>query len=900
MRPGETRTSLLREMRRLSLVLCCVDGFLFVPTYPLLTRQLMNSHLQKIAYTLSLAIAIGTGCHPTQPFYFAENGDLSHYMGQATDIDYPVETQPPLSDARETEAPLTLDNASFDDFWEVTLADAVKITLANSKVLRSLGGRIDTLSGISQPSEALLANPDILQTIYNPAIQDSAPGYINGLMTGPEAALAAFDTTFSSGFFWEKFENPENVNPAELQVLELASVNVQDILTLQAQLQKTNATGGTTTVRTETTYDSNNNPRVLYPNSYRTNITGEFRQPLLQGMGLEYNRIAGPFSNLAGIGTRMFDGVLIARIQTDRALADFEGGVRNLVADVENNYWELYYAYRNLEARKVGLASSLRTWQTVQAITLEGAMGGGKEREALAREQYFSFRAQTEQAKSDVFAAENRLRFLMGIAATDGRLIRPSNDPTMAKVTFDWRDILSEALERNVELRKQKWRIKQRDLEVIAAKNHLLPRLDVVGNYQWLGFGKDLLGPGPQPYPSAWKVLFEGDFTQAQLGVEMSMNIGFRAELAAVRNAQLLSTRAKAVLNEQELELSHLISDSVRNLDRNYQLIETNFNRRVAAQAQVDTFQTKIDVGVGRNIEQLDLLLEAQRRLAQAEADYYRSLVDYNRAIIQIQFHKGSLLEDNNIFLTEGPWPSKSYFDAIRTARQLDASIFLANEPSRPPAISGGAYQQFRNQNPQELMGEPIPTGPAVPEAVPTIESELLLPPPAPEKRATDPLQVTGSDRSILQTDPADRPTSRSIFTEQRGSQIQQTSGVSRDTLSEKIAFALTNQSPPEHAAEAPATNRTDRTASPEIASPRPLPRLGAQSGSSETNFSTSSAARRVNASINASSELRLRGSKPRSSIPTESTVNPYPTRPASAAASSATPIAQPPRGFRR
>ena len=857
----------------------------------------MNPHLQKIAYTLSLAIAIGTGCHPTQPFYFAEDGDLSHYVGQATNIDYPVETQPPLSDARETEAPLTLDNASFDDFWEVTLADAIKITLANSKVLRSLGGRIDTLSGISQPSEALLANPDILQTIYNPAIQESAPGYINGLMTGPEAALAAFDTTFSSGFFWEKFENPENINPAELNVLELAAVNVQDILTLQAQLQKTNATGGTTTVRTETTYDSNNNPRVLYPNSYRTNITGEFRQPLLQGMGLEYNRIAGPFSNLAGIGTRMFDGVLIARIQTDRALADFEGGVRNLVADVENNYWELYYAYRNLEARKVGLASSLRTWQTVQAITLEGAMGGGKEREALAREQYFSFRAQTEQAKSDVFAAENRLRFLMGIAATDGRLIRPSDDPTMAKVTFDWRDILSEALERNVELRKQKWRIKQRDLEIIAAKNHLLPRLDMVGNYQWLGFGKDLLGEGPQPYPSAWKVLFEGDFTQAQLGVEMSMNIGFRAELAAVRNAQLLSTRAKAVLNEQELELSHLISDSVRNLDRNYQLIETNFNRRVAAQAQVDTFQTKIDVGVGRNIEQLDLLLEAQRRLAQAEADY-RSLVDYNRAIIQIQFHKGSLLEDNNIFLTEGPWPSKAYFDAIRTARQLDASIFLADEPSHPAAISGGAYQQFRNQNPQELMGEPIPTGPAVPEAVPTIEPERLLPPPAPEKSSADPLQLTGSDRSILQAKPTARPVSQAISAGSAGPRkpaIQQTNSIARDTLSEKIAFALNSQG---------SSTKNQRTSmSQSIAVPNADPSRSVESQSrgrerGEPAFSASDSTRpNVSLSANTGSTLQLRGSTP-SVTNGQSAVNSS-MLPATQPAQPAKP-AKPPRTFRR
>ncbi len=601
----------------------------------------MSPTLHKIGLTLCLALVAGTGCQPTQPFYFGEDGDLSHYVGVATEIDYPAVSEPTLSDAQYANAPLTLENANFEEFWEISLADAIKITLANSKVLRSLGGRIDTMSGISQPSEALLANPDALQTIYNPAIQESAPGYINGLMTGPEAALSAFDATFSSSLFWESFEDPINVNPAEAIVLELARVNVQDIVTFQSQIQKTNVAGGTSTISTTTTFDDNNNPRVLYGSSYRTDIKGEFRQPLLQGMGAEYNRIAGPFSNIAGIGTRMFDGVLIARIQTDRAITEFEAGVRNLVADVENTYWELYYAYRNLEARKVGLTSSLRTWQTVQAITRAGSIGGGKEREALAREQYFSFRAQTEQAKSDVFAAENRLRFLMGIAATDGRLIRPSDDPTMAKVTFDWGNILSESLARNVELRKQQWRIKQRELEVIAAKNHLLPRLDMVGSYRWLGFGHDLLGDnGPGPYPSAWNILFGGDFGESQLGVEMAMNIGFRAELSAVRNAQLLLTRSKAVLKEQELELSHLLADSVRQLARHYRLIETNFNRRVAAQAQVDTFQAKIDVGFGRNIEQLDLLLEAQRRLAEAEAEYYRSLVDYNKAIIQIQFHK--------------------------------------------------------------------------------------------------------------------------------------------------------------------------------------------------------------------------------------------------------------------
>ena len=47
-------------------------------------------------------------------------------------------------------------------------------------------------------------------------------------------------------------------------------------------------------------------------------------------------------------------GVVLARLNTDIALADFEASVRNLVSDVEVAYWELYFAYRNLDAALAG------------------------------------------------------------------------------------------------------------------------------------------------------------------------------------------------------------------------------------------------------------------------------------------------------------------------------------------------------------------------------------------------------------------------------------------------------------------------------------------------------------------------------------------------------------------
>ena len=229
-------------------------------------------------------------------------------------------------------------------------------------------------------------------------------------------------------------------------------------------MQKRTATGATWGFSNETIYDNNNSPIREVPSTWTTNYDFTFNQPLLQGAGVTYNRIAGPdsFENLDG--RPVFRGVLLARVASDISLADFEAGVRNLVSDTEQSYWELYFAYRNLEASKAGRDSALEAWRKVHALYVEQSRGGEADKESQAREQYFFFRSEVEQALTDVYRCENRLRYMMGISASDGRLIRPSDEPTTARITFDWQQSLVEALSRSAELRRQKLVIKQREL----------------------------------------------------------------------------------------------------------------------------------------------------------------------------------------------------------------------------------------------------------------------------------------------------------------------------------------------------------------------------------------------------------------------------------------------------
>lgn len=643
---------------------------------------------------LLITVMFIAGCQPTQPFYFMEDGDLSHYLDVATQIEYPDVAECPLDEVTGALPPLTLRNSENYEMWDLSLEEATRITLCNSNVMRQLGAGV--LSTAPETISRNLINRAAVVTAYDPAIAESATGTtISGVTiggTGVESALAEFDAQLNATTSWQRVDRLQNRSFPGFALNEVQ----QDLGNTTLGISKIYPTGTEFAFRNNTAYEWSNQPGRTTRSNWDTNFEAFFRQPLLQGAGLQYNRIAGPqrFDQYAGNFVNNFDGVVIARIRTDQSLVNFEGGVHNLMRDVEQAYWELYFAYRDLEARKMGRDSALETWKKVAALFREGAKGGSADREAQARAQYFLFRGQVETALTALYRAENRLRYIMGIAIADGRLIRPSDELTTSSIDFDWSQVHGEALIRRPEVRSQKWEIKRRELELIAARNSLLPRLDATGTYRWLGAGNDLWNDQDiSPFlegSSAFETLTGGEYQEWDLGLQLNIPIGFRRQLSGVRHHQLLLARDRALLQDLELEISHQLGDALQGLALNYQLTETNFNRRVAAQREVEAIQLAFE----NDFVTFDLLLDAQARRADAESAYYRALVDYNMAIMDVHFRKGTLLDYNGVYLAEGPWPGKAYFDAMRRARKRDAAMFIDYGYSRPNVFSQGAFPQ--------------------------------------------------------------------------------------------------------------------------------------------------------------------------------------------------------------
>jgi outer membrane protein TolC len=623
---------------------------------------------------------IGPGPHDTTASYHDHVG-LS--------IEYPevAECETPVTAAAEsTTAPHALEDPSKLPALELSLEEAIQMAMRNSPVIRSLG--------------ASVISPQPTTTVYDPGLVAASP-------QGVEAALATYDAQYSNLLNWGKTDRPQSfvfrdqdtgeINPA------FPGVNDNNTARFQSQLQKRTVTGATFSIRHIVDYTRFNvgAEAQRFNSIFAGSIEGEYRQPLLRGAGVQYNRIVGD-AQFPG----QYNGVLIARINEDVALADFENAVVTLLADVEQAYWDLATAYRLLEAFIKGRESALRTYQ-YQKVRLE--VGAGRQdEEAQAQSQYYQFQASVQNqlgGPNGLYALEQRLRYLLGMPASDGKLIKPTTDPIDSEVLFDWNSILSQALSRRVEVRRQRYQVERRQLELYAAQLNKRPQLDFVGLYRYQGLGDNLVGDASNgDFDGLFTSLGTGDFQEWQAGVEFVLPVGLRRASVAVSQAQLQLQRERALLAETELRISHDLSDAARNVDLTYRLVETNYNRYRADLRQVEVLQRRYLDGT----DNINFLLQAQRSVVQSEVDFYQALANYNLAIRDLHRQKGSLLAYNQVQLAEGAWAPGAQRDAYQkglfltprkdpsqvtapapiTRREFEPSAIQDSTPGRPDAAA--------------------------------------------------------------------------------------------------------------------------------------------------------------------------------------------------------------------
>ncbi|MEM9589279.1 MAG: TolC family protein, partial [Planctomycetota bacterium] len=447
----------------------------------------------------------------------------------------------------------------------------------------------------------------------------------------------------------------------------------QDTLVSRSGLSKRTWTGATIDVSTSQQYDANNRAANRFPSYWESLVETGIRQPLLQGGGIRFNRIAGPN---ARPGFRFSNGILIAQLNDQISDADFQIAMRRFVRDLYSAYWNLAASYESYRSLEEATDLAYRTWQSVLAKREAELEGGEAFKEAQARSRYHRLKRRLSGAldgpkdSSGLYGAERELRRLMGLPLAPGVLnslehtaefasmndcepavyvlLRPSDKPPLSEWVFDFDDLVARGTAHRVELQRQAVKIHQQQLRLSAARNFMLPQLDLIGRYRVRGFGDDLTGGGPG-FNSAADDLFSFDHQEWEFGLEMGVAPGRRQARAAVRNAALQLQRDREVMEELQRELRYAISEAQAEVSSAYDAISISQAQVEASRQRLSSSISLYEAGKIR----LEFLLDAQEELVDAETQLAEDHSRHAIALIRVNEATGTLLNDIGIHVAQ-------------------------------------------------------------------------------------------------------------------------------------------------------------------------------------------------------------------------------------------------------
>jgi outer membrane protein TolC len=629
---------------------------------------------------LGLAVSGLVGCKQQ---LFKREADDQHYRNQALKLgsltpnlesDTSVSVQP---GQWQMPTPPTVDNPD-RPVRHLTLQEAIAIALEQGTTgFLTLGGGLGQGNENVQAGRGGIFSDSIRVLAFDPAIAGA----------DIEAALAKFDTRLLASQTWSKRDDA----PLNL----LTNFQNGDAASFSTSLVKGLATGGVAGITYSVDYllAAVNNGFFINP-SYRSRLLFQFEQPLLQNYGIEINQLLPNHPGSAQVprfrpaGGGRVEGILVTRVRFEQAKSEFERNVNHMLLNVEAAYWNLWSAYGALRARDEALVSAYNVWRN-----LEARMGLTNPPDLhRARAQFEAFRVARLQALGQVIENERQLRILLGMN-DDGTRLVPIDSPTLTPFEPDWQAAVQEALHNRPELVQARHDLKVRQFDILIQRNLLKPDLRFVANYDLNGVGDSLAGPAFDAagvFNNSMGVLALNKFNNWQFGFQLDVPIGYRDAHSALRVARLNLLRSFAALRDNERKVLWQLRNQYSRLVETHRTIQAQYAQLQAAERQRENLEALFREGAAANLPVLlEQILSADRTLNDARAALYRAIADYNTALAAFQFAKGSILQYDNVVISEGPLPECAQVRATEHFRERTAALIAREREANPNLPTG-------------------------------------------------------------------------------------------------------------------------------------------------------------------------------------------------------------------
>ncbi len=474
---------------------------------------------------------------------------------------------------------------------------------------------------IKRPNQYRLSLAEALRRVLANNYAIKVDGYAPAISTAQVVqAEAAFDLAF---FANANRNNTDQPTPSTL----IASQT--DSTVVNGGIRKLLATGATVSFTEQMTRVDNPGFQFQLLNpSWQHNFVTELRQPLLRNFGIDFNR--------AQINIRKNEQKINQEAFRARVIENLNGA--------EQAYWTLVQARRDVVIVAEVLAEAQLTLRQIEARTDFDAYQTLLFRSRVAVK---AREAEYIDVKNRVRNAEDQLLNILNdpeIPLSADYEIVPTDNPTTIEVLRDAFFAVQTALERRPEIIQARHSVDIARLQLGIAKNQALPRLDAIYRFTVNGLAGNSA--------NAWDQMSTGNFIDQYVGVEFQWNFGERAERAGIRVAALQQSQA-VVRYKQALD--NIITDcrvALRTLDTSFRQLLPSHEGVTAASENLRSLQERQE---RKSPAELDAVLNAQINLATSRRGLLQALVTYNQGIVDVERAKGTLLDYNNVVLSEQP-----------------------------------------------------------------------------------------------------------------------------------------------------------------------------------------------------------------------------------------------------
>jgi outer membrane protein TolC len=390
-------------------------------------------------------------------------------------------------------------------------------------------------------------------------------------------------------------------------------------------------------------------PFTFYNPSYNSGLAATFVLPLLKGLGVEET-------------TR---NVILARDALDISRETLRTQAHTTIKATDDAYWDLHAAIGGLDVARQSLDQAQDLFdlnkKKVEVGTLAPIEITQAEAGVASREEGVIV-AETTLANS-----EDNLRRLLAIPKDDpawDRAILPTDAPTFEPVSPDLDASIAKALEARPELVSARHDLRSKELSERVAKSDLKPQLDLTAIVTPGGNNLiriDVAGPDGVIGTSDDNAAVTGGLSQSFSEIPKFRNYYWSVGLVftyPIGNHGPKATYAISTLNREksELSLANLeqsirvdVRTAVRNVESGAKRVNAARSSTTLQRKKLEAEQKKFENGMSTSFE----VLTFQTDLANAQLAEITALVDYNKALADLERAKGTLLEANGLQLDE-------------------------------------------------------------------------------------------------------------------------------------------------------------------------------------------------------------------------------------------------------